>query len=65
MDAKEGNSLDNNLRRRASIRKCREQLGPSDTLKLSSLMLSLMLETGWQVSLPLKVFRIESRDAIL
>ena len=27
-------------------------------------MLSLMLETGWQVSLPLKVFRTESRDAI-
>ena len=27
-------------------------------------MLSLMLETGWQVSLPLKVFLIESRDAI-
>ena len=64
MDAKEGNSSDNNLRQRASIRKCRDQISLSDTPKLSSLMLSLMLETGWQVSLPLKVFRTESRDVI-
>ena len=27
-------------------------------------MPSLMLETGWQVSFPLKVFRTESRDTI-
>ena len=33
--------------------------------KLCSLKLSLMLETGWQVSLPLKVFRTESRGKIL
>ena len=44
--------------------KCRDQISLSDTPKLSSLMLSLMLETGWQVSLPIKVFRTESRDAI-
>jgi len=64
MDANERNSSDNNLRRRASIRKCCDQISLSDTPKLSSLMLSLMLETRWHVSLPLKVFRIESRDAI-
>ena len=65
MDANERNSSDNNLQQRASIRKCREQISLSDTSKLSSLMLSLMLETGWHVSLPLKVFCTESRDVIL
>ena len=64
MDANKGNSSDNILRRRASIRKCCDQISLSDTPKLSSLMLSLMLETGWQVFLPLRVFRTESRDAI-
>ena len=64
MDANERNSSDNNLRQRASIRKCCDQISLSNTLKLSSLMLSLMLETGWQVSLPLKVLHTESRDAI-
>ena len=33
--------------------------------KLSSLMLSLMLENGWQASLPLKVFSTESQGEIL
>ena len=42
MDAKEGNSSDNSLRQRASIRKCRDQISLSDTPKLSGLMLSLM-----------------------
>ena len=65
MDANEGNSSDNNLRQRASIRKCHDQISLSDTPKLSGLMLSLMLETGWHVSLPLKVFRTESRGEIL
>jgi len=64
MDANERNSSNNNLRRRASIRKCRDQISLYDTSKLSGLMPSLMLETGWQVYLPLKVFRTESRDAI-
>jgi hypothetical protein len=64
MDANEGKSSDNILRRRASIRKCCDQISLSDTPKLSSLMLSLMLETGCHVSLPLKVFRTESQDAI-
>ena len=45
-DANEENSSDNSLRRRASIRKCRDQISLSDTPKLSSLMLALMLETG-------------------
>ena len=41
------------------------QISLSGTLKLSSLMLSLMLENGWHASLPLKVFRTESRGDIL
>ena len=65
MDSKEGNSSDNNLRRKASIRKCHDQISLSDTPKLSGLILSLMLETGWHVSLPLKVFRTESQGEIL
>ena len=36
----------------------------SDTPKLSSLMLSLMLENGWHASLPLKVFHTESQGEI-
>ena len=43
---------------------CLDQISASDALKLSSLMLSLMLETGWYVSLLLKVYCTESRDAI-
>ena len=65
MDANEGNSSANNLQRRASIRKCRDQISLSDTPKLSSLMLSLMLETRWHVSLPLKVFHTKSHGEIL
>ena len=42
-----------------------DQISLFDTLKLSSLMLSLMLENGWHASLPLKVFRTESRGEIL
>ena len=64
MDAKEGNSSDNNLRQRASVRKCRDQISLSDTPKLSRLMLSLILENEGHASLPLKVFRIESRGEI-
>ena len=64
MKANEGKFFRQNLLRRTSIRKCLDQISLSDAPKLSSLMLSLMLETGWHVSLPLKVFRIESRDAI-
>ena len=64
MDANERNSLDNNLRQRASIRTCRDQISLSDTPKLSSLRLSLILENEGHASLPLKVFRIESRGEI-
>ena len=53
-----------NLLRRASIRNCLDQISLSDTPKLSSLRLSLILENGGHASLPLKVFRTESRDAI-
>ena len=35
-----------------------------DAPKLSSLMLSLILENGWHAFLPLKVFRTESRGKI-
>ena len=64
MKADEGNSSDNNLRQRASVRKCRDQISLSDTPKLTSLMLSLILENEGHASLPLKVFRIESRGEI-
>ena len=53
-----------NVLRRARIRKCLDQISHSDTPKLSSLRLSLILENEGHASLPLKVFRIESRDAI-
>ena len=43
---------------------CLDQISLSDTPKLSSLMLSLMLENGWHASLPLKVFHTESRGEI-
>ena len=36
-----------------------------DSLKLCSLMLSLILENGWHASLPLKVFRTKSWGEIL
>ena len=41
-----------------------DQIRLSDTTKLSSLVLSLMLENGWHASLPLKVFGTESRGEI-
>ena len=47
-----------------SIRKCLDQISLSDTPKLSSLTLSLILENGWHASLPLKVFRTESQGEI-
>ena len=53
-----------NLLRRASIRKCLDQISLSNTPKLSSLRLSLILENEGHASLPLKVFRIESRGEI-
>ena len=43
---------------------CLDQISLSNTPKLSSLMLSLMLENEWHASLPLKVFRTESRGKI-
>ena len=64
MEANEGNSFDKNLLQRTCIRKCLGQISLSDTPKLTSLMLSLMLKSGCHVSLPLKVFRTESWDAI-
>ena len=43
---------------------CVDQISLSEAPKLSSLMLSLMLENGWHASLPLKVFRTESQGEI-
>ena len=54
-----------NLLRRASIKKCLDPISLSDTPKLCSLRLSLILENGGHASLPLKVFRTESRGEIL
>ena len=64
MDANEENSSDSSLRRRASIKKCLDPISLSDTPKLSSLRLSLILENEGHASLPLKVFCIESRGEI-
>ena len=44
---------------------CLDQISLSDTPKLGSLRLSLMLENGWHASLPLKVFHTESQGEIL
>ena len=65
MKANEGNSLDKTYYEEQLSEKCLDQISLSDTLKLSSLMLSLMLENGWHASLPLKVFGTESQDEIL
>ena len=53
-----------NLLRRASIKKCLDPISLSDTPNLCSLRLSLILENEGHASLPLKVFRIESRGEI-
>ena len=64
MEANERNSSDKIYYEEQISESYLDQISLSDTPKLSSLMLSLMLETEWQVSLPLKVFQTESRDVI-
>ena len=64
MEVIEGNSLDKIYYEEQVSKSYLNQISLSDTPKLSSLMLSLMLENGWHTSLPLKVFRTESRGEI-
>ena len=65
MEVNERNSSDKIYYEEQISESCLDQISLSDALKLSSLMLSLMLENGWHASLPLKVFRTESRGEIL
>ena len=64
MEVNERNSLDKIYYEELISESCLDQISLFDTPKLSSLMLSLMLENGWHASLPLKVFRTESRGEI-
>ena len=59
------NSLDKIHYKEQVSESCLDQISLSDAPKLSSLMLSLMLENGWHASLPLKVFHTESQGEIL
>ena len=65
MEVNERNSLDKIYYEEQIAESCLDQISLSDTPKLSTLMLSLMLENGWHDSLPLKIFRTESRGEIL
>ena len=64
MEVNEGNSLDKIHYKEQVSESCLDQISLSDAPKLSSLMLSLMLENGWHASLPLKVFHTESQGEI-
>ena len=64
MKANEGNSSNKIYYEEQISESCLDQISLSDTPKLSSLMLSLMLENGWHASLPLKVFHTESQGKI-
>ena len=65
MEVNERNSSDKIYNEEQISESCLDEISLSDTPKLSSLMLSLMLENGWHASLPLKIFRTESRGKIL
>ena len=65
MEIKERNSSDKIYYEEQISKSCLDQISLSNTPKLSSLMLSLMLENGRHASLPLKVFRTKSRGEIL
>ena len=64
MEVNERNSSDKIYYEEQISKSYVDQISLSDTPKLSSLMLSLKLENGWHASLPLKVFRTESRGEI-
>ena len=61
----ERNSLDKIYYKEQILESYLDQISLSDAPKLSSLMLSLILENGWYVSIPLKVFCTKSRGEIL
>ena len=64
MEVNERNSSGKIYYKEQISKSCLDQISLYDTLKLSSQMLSLMLENGWHASLPFKVFRTESRGEI-
>ena len=64
MEVNEGNSSDKIFYEEQVSESCLNQISLSDASKLSSLMLSLMLENGWHTSLPMKVFCTKSQDKI-
>ena len=65
MEVNEGNSSDKIYYEEQISESYLNEISLSDTPKLSSLMLSLMLENGWHASLPLKVFHTKSHGEIL
>ena len=65
MEVNERNSLEKIYNEEQILESCLDQISLSDAPKLSSLMLSLMLENGWHASLPLKVFHTKSHGEIL
>ena len=64
MEVNERNSSDKIYYEEQILESYLNQFSLSDTPKLRSLLLSLMLENGWHASLPLKVFHTESRGQI-
>ena len=64
MEVNERNSSDKIYYEEQILESCLAQISLSDTPKLNTLMLSLMLENGWHASLPLKVFHTGSRGEI-
>ena len=64
MEVNERNSSDKIYYKEQISESYIDQISLCDTPKLSSLMLSLMLENGWHASLPLKVFRTEPQGEI-
>ena len=65
MEVNERNSSDKIYYEAQISKSCHDQISLSDAPKLSSLMLSLILENGWYVSIPLKVFCTKSQGKIL
>ena len=65
MEVNERNSLHKIYYEEQILESYLNQFSLSDTPKLRSLLLSLMLENGWHASLPLKVLRTKSWGEIL
>ena len=64
MEVNERNSSDKIYYEEQILESYLDQINLSDAPKLSSLILSLILENGWHASLPLKVFHTKSRGEI-